>query len=189
MGRPATDKKDRLVDSAMVRFHRSGVAYSSLVSVAADAGVPPGNVFYYFRSKGALYEAVIDRWTTRVDAHLAQFESLDDPVKRVIEFLRRAGSRQQEYADFGCPLAALDRDLRQTSPELLPGRPLAAIRSWFDRQFGLVVDDETRASGFADFCFASLQGSYSLAHAAGDAGVVGRTVEQLVRWIEQEVRR
>ncbi len=189
MGRPATDKKDRLVDAAMRRFHHDGIGSSSLAAVAGEAGIPPGNVFYYFRSKDALTKAVIDRWCDRVADHLAAFDAQPDPVERIGDFLRSAAMRRQNYADFGCALAALDSDLRQDALSVASGRPLAMIRSWLHRQFGLALDDDSMAATVADFCLASLQGSYALAHADGDPLIVSRTVEQLIEWIPGKVRR
>lgn len=191
MGRPATDKKDRLVDAAMRQFHRDGVASSSLAAVASAAGVPPGNVFYYFRSKDALILAVIDRWCDRVGDRLAAFDVQPDPVCRIGDLLRSADSRRQGYADFGCPLAALSNDLRQgpTATAMLRDRPLAMIRAWLGRQFALAIDDEALAASHADFCFASLQGSFALANAAADPLIVSRTVDQLIQWIDDRVRR
>ena len=188
MGRPATDKKDRLVDAAMRRFHHDGIASSSLATVAGEAGIPTGNVFYYFRAKDALTTAVIDRWCDRVAEHLAAFDAQPDPVERIGDFLRSAASRRQDYADFGCPLAALDSDLRQDSMAVAAGRPLAMIRARLHRQIALAIGDERRAASQADFCLAGLQGSFALAHAAADPLIVSGTVHQLIEWIESNVR-
>ena len=191
MGRPATDKKGRLVEAAMRRFHHHGVASTSLAAVAGEAGVPPGNVFYYFRSKEALTTAVIDRWCDRVGHHLADFAVQADPVGTIGAFLRSAEARRQNYADFGCPLAALGNDLRHgsTATAMLRDRPLAMIRAWLGRQFTLAIGDEGLAASHADFCFAALQGSFTLAHATADPRIVSGTVDHLIQWIDDLVCR
>lgn len=185
MGRPATDKKDRLVEAAMQRFHQAGVAGSSLAAVANEAGVPPGNVFYYFQSKDALASAVIDRWCARVASHLVEFEADPDRLGRIGAFLRSADGRRQGYAEAGCPLAALGSDLRQGPASLAAAssRPLLLIRDWLAAQFGAALGLPEVAAGHADFCLASLQGSYALAHAAADPAIVTRTVDHLLAWI------
>ena len=190
MGRPATDKKNRLVDAAMRRFHHDGIASSSLAAVALEAGVPAGNVYYYFRSKEALTTAVIDRWCQRVGDHLAAFDVLPDPVHRIGDFLRSAHSRRQKYADFGCPLAALRNDLR-FGPSTMAGlrdQPLRIIHAWLGMQFALALDDNCPAAGHADFCLAALQGSFALAHASADSTIISRTVDHLIQWIDDQVR-
>ncbi|MCY7280240.1 MAG: TetR/AcrR family transcriptional regulator [Sphingomonas bacterium] len=185
MGRPATDKKARLIEAAMRRFHRDGVAGSSLAAVANDAGVPPGNVFYYFRSKDLLTQEVIDGWCARVKDSLEALETRADPRERLRIFVSNAGERRQNYADFGCPLAALTTDLRNAPSAIVAnsGQPLALLRAWLNAQFVALTDPHS-ASGLADFCMASLQGSFSLAHATSDPAIVSRTVDQLLKWID-----
>lgn len=185
MGRPATDKEDRLVDAAMRRFHHHGIAASSLGAIANDAGVAPGNVYYYFRSKEELTDQVIERWCTWVGESLSKLDAVADPRERIRQFVGGAGERRQGYADSGCPLAALRNDLRDALPAIAArsGQPLAMLRDWLTVQFATLPDaDEARAH--ADFCLAALQGSYALAHAAGDARIVSHTVDRLLSWID-----
>lgn len=185
MGRPATDKKQRLVEAAMRRFHHDGVAGSSLAAVAGDAAVPPGNVYYYFRSKDALTEGVIGYWCAWVSDHLERLDADPDPRGRLRAFVAAAGQRRQGYADFGCPLAALTSDLRKAPPALSADsrRPLAILRAWIEAQFA-ELDGAGSAGGHADFCLAGLQGSFALAHTTGDPETVSRTVDRMLAWID-----
>ena len=173
MGRPATAKKDRLIDAAMVRFHHHGIAASSLASVANDADVPAGNVYYYFQTKDQLTDSVVDRWCERVAASLAAHEAHSDPLVRLRSFIARAGDSRQYYTDHGCPLAAIASH---------SGRPLDLIRGWIADQFTAL--DPLSAQARADFVFASLQGSFALAQAARDPAIVAHVVRQLLDWIE-----
>ena len=173
MGRPATAKKDRLIDAAMTRYHHDGVAAASLASVARDADVAPGNVYYYFRSKDSLTEAVIARWCDRVRAMLTRHEAPRDPLDRVRSFVAGAADRGQAYTDHGCPLAALATH---------SGQPLDLIRAWLTVQFAQL--DPARARARADFCMASLQGSFALANAASDPAIIAHNIEHLHDWID-----
>ena len=169
----------------MRRFHQDGVADSSIAAVANDAGIPPGNVFYYFRSKEALTDEVIERWCVRVGQALDKVADEAAPLDRVRNLLASAKDRRQGYADFGCPLAALNNDLRNASPTIATssGRPLAMIHAWLNAQFRMMFDDE-QARGHADFCLAGLQGSFALAHASGDPQIISRTVDHLGEWLD-----
>ena len=184
MGRPATAKKDRLIDAAMLRYHHHGVAGSSLATVARAADVAAGNVYYYFQSKDLLTEAVIDRWCDRVVASLALHDTLPMPLDRVRAFVTTADNRRQAYTDHGCPLAALGVDLRSAPGTVgaQSGRPLALIRAWLADQFAQL--DRASASARADFCLASLQGSFALAHATNDPAIVAHSTRQLLDWID-----
>jgi AcrR family transcriptional regulator len=64
-GRPTaqtTDagQRDRLVDAAVTLFARHGVAATSTKAIAAEAGVTPALVHYYFRDRETLLDAVFD---------------------------------------------------------------------------------------------------------------------------------
>lgn len=62
-GRPSGDGPDlreRLLDAALARYVAKGIAASSLRSIAADAGVTPALLHYYFGDKAQLQQAVIE---------------------------------------------------------------------------------------------------------------------------------
>ena len=62
-GRPLLDSPDlrpRLIDAALACFVRDGIAGTSQRSIAADAGVTPALLNYYFGSKLALRDAVFE---------------------------------------------------------------------------------------------------------------------------------
>jgi len=62
-GRPATDSPElrpHLIDAALACFVRDGIAATSLRGIAAHAGVTPALLNYYFGSKLALRDAVVE---------------------------------------------------------------------------------------------------------------------------------
>ena len=62
-------KRDRLIEAAKAKFYQQGVARTTLADIAQQAQVPLGNVYYHFRTKEALVEAV-------VQAHTQELQSL-----------------------------------------------------------------------------------------------------------------
>ncbi len=63
-GRPAAradaGQRDRLIEAAVTLFARHGVAATSTKAIAAEAGVTPALVHYYFREREQLLEAVFE---------------------------------------------------------------------------------------------------------------------------------
>lgn len=62
-GRPLADSPDqrlRLLDAALLCFARVGMAATPLRAIAAEAGVTPAMLHYYFGDKTQLQQAVID---------------------------------------------------------------------------------------------------------------------------------
>lgn len=62
-GRPSgrdPELRARLLDAAIVRFSRAGIAGTSLRAIATEAGVTPALLHYYFGDKAQLQQAVIE---------------------------------------------------------------------------------------------------------------------------------
>src|SRR3984885_872985 len=62
-------KRQRLIDAACEVFYTRGVERTTLADIAAAAGIPLGNVYYYFKTKNDLIQAV-------VEAHLAEARAM-----------------------------------------------------------------------------------------------------------------
>ncbi len=184
MGRAANDKKSRLVAAAADLFHRRGLTSTSLANVAHHAEVPQGNVYYYFRSKNDLAAAVADEWLRRVDRSLDEVESDTDPWERLSSFIARAERCRSDYAVAGCPIAGLNRDLRQIGGDLAVAAAPAYERqlAWLAAQFaagGVKRDD---AEGHARFLLAAIQGSFLVGHALHDERLIGTVFAGIDHW-------
>ncbi len=55
------DKRTRLVDTAAKLVHEQGFNRTTLADISRESRVPLGNVYYYFRTKEAIGEALIDK--------------------------------------------------------------------------------------------------------------------------------
>jgi AcrR family transcriptional regulator len=91
-GRPSGDEqnlRERLLDTAIGQFARTGVGATSLRAIAAEANVTPAMLHYYFGDKGRLLQASIDERLLPALAPLrAQLEQLgSDPVALVEAFV------------------------------------------------------------------------------------------------------
>lgn len=90
-GRPAaqpadTGQRDRLIDAAVTLFARHGVAATPTKAIAAEAGVTPALVHYYFRDREALLDTVFDE---RVQPLVEQvFGSIGPPTSDPVAMLQ-----------------------------------------------------------------------------------------------------
>ena len=66
------DTRDRILEAALVSFGGRGYDAVSLDSIARDSGIRKQTVLYYFGSKDALMEAVIDRTVADLTSALLQ---------------------------------------------------------------------------------------------------------------------
>lgn len=163
----ATNKRELLIKAAASRFHRFGLSASSIAEVANDAGIPPGNVYYYFRTKDSLATAVQDHWQTRTDAALAEIDAgHPDAPSRLVAFLDRSEGNASFYAEAGCPIAVLSRDCRGGSDLLRPlaGRNFEKQAEWLERQFAEIGLSQRERLSAAWAILTAIQGGIALAY-------------------------
>lgn len=53
-------KRRQILDAAIVCFARNGFHKTATAEICAEAGMSPGNLFHYFKTKDALIEAIVD---------------------------------------------------------------------------------------------------------------------------------
>jgi TetR/AcrR family transcriptional repressor of nem operon len=96
-----------LVRSATDLLYRHGVDSPTLTEIAHKAGVPPGNVYYYFKTRDELVESVID---ARADGLRQLLDSLDrrsSPRARLKALARVSLDNRADIAANGCPIGTL----------------------------------------------------------------------------------
>jgi TetR/AcrR family transcriptional regulator, repressor of the ameABC operon len=93
MARPLTDieaGKAHLLDLIEHMIRERGGAAVNLSELAAEAGMSPANVYRFFDSKEALYEAVAKRWFAPKIAIMEEVTAVDGPIeKRLFDFFAR----------------------------------------------------------------------------------------------------
>ena len=164
----STANRELLVNAAASRFHRFGLSASSIANVANDAGIPPGNVYYYFQTKVSLALAVQAHWDMRVHSAFAEIEAAHpDAPSRLAAFLDGSEANASFYAQAGCPLAALARDLRNGGETLKPlaGRIFDAQAKWLETQFAAIGLSGREPTNAAWAILTAIQGGIGLAHA------------------------
>jgi TetR/AcrR family transcriptional regulator, transcriptional repressor for nem operon len=55
------DNRTRLIQAAVTMAYRHGFGKTSLADIAEEAKVPLGNVYYYFKTKEAIGEAIVEQ--------------------------------------------------------------------------------------------------------------------------------
>jgi TetR/AcrR family transcriptional regulator, transcriptional repressor for nem operon len=102
-----------LVRSATDLLYRHGMARPTLAEVAHTAGVPPGNVYYYFKTRDELVEAVIDARIDGMRHLLASLERRSSPRARLRALARVWLDNRDDIAASGCPIGTLCSELNK----------------------------------------------------------------------------
>ena len=77
--------RDRIVDSARQLFWEQGYAATSLAQISEASGANTGSIYYFFKTKEAILEAVLDHYDEQLFVWLVDpvFERTDDPLERI----------------------------------------------------------------------------------------------------------
>ena len=183
-GRRRGDKRERLVAGAGDLLHRQGVAGTTLAQVAEASDVPPGNVYYYFRTKDDLVRAVIEARNGQVRAMLASFETRRSPAARLKALAHQWVEMRDLVARYGCPFGTLasELDRRDDGLDEAAAEPLAALVDWAQAQFRLLGRRDARELAVA--LISGVQGGAVLANAFRDPDLMSAHVRHLDRWID-----
>src|SRR5919197_5061390 len=103
----ALDKRRRLVEAAMKLSYEQGYSRTTLADIAGEADVPLGNVYYYFKTKEAIGEALVEQRLADYRALRERWEEHPDPRNRLAAFVQMTLDKRRDLARSGCPIGSL----------------------------------------------------------------------------------
>jgi TetR/AcrR family transcriptional repressor of nem operon len=182
-GRPG--KRERLVASATELLHRQGVQATTLAEIADAADVPPGNVYYYFKTRDDLVRAVMDSRAEQINALLRSLDRRATPQARLKGLAHSWAEVADLVAAHGCPLGSLSSELNKSGDDLAGGaaKLFGLVLDWSEEQFRAIGRKDARH--LAITLFAGVQGAALLANTLGDPKIMQREARRLERWIDQ----
>jgi TetR/AcrR family transcriptional repressor of nem operon len=165
----SADKRAELVAAATLLLHEQGFHRTTLAEVAARAEVPLGNIYYYFKTKEALAEAVICAHEGALRARFASWTRAHrDPRARLRCLVHAPLDSADRVIQFGCPHGSLCQELEKLgadSPLARAGaRLLAVYIDWVEEQFRLLGVARGEARARATDLVGALQGAMLLAN-------------------------
>ena len=185
MPRPASDKRERLTGAAVRLVHTQGLERATIANIAAEAGVAPGSVYYYFKTKDDVARAVLAAHQEQWDQQVADWESLGDARERLVAYIDATVTLAAHTTAHGSAIAGLAADLRRSTPELaeLAGQVHTAIVDWAATQFGELGFPADAARARALHLVTGMEGAEVMAHALGEPDALEREAAHLRRWV------
>ena len=184
MAKAQTDKRARLIETAMKLAYKHGFRETSLADIAEASHVPVGNVYYYFKTKDELGEAVVERRLAEFRAFREEIDRLSSPKERLFAFVESIHRNQEQLARGGCPLGGLCTELHKEGGAL--AKKSAALFTepmrWLEEQFR-AVGHEKDSRELAVHLFSAFQGMAAVALGANDRDVVVMEAKRLQDWI------
>jgi len=183
------DKRARLVDAAAKLVHEQGFHRTTLADISDESGVPLGNLSYYFKTKDAIGEAVVDRLACAYDALRESWESTPDPRDRLTSFIQMTMDNRDVLSRSGCPVGTLCAELGKEGGAVADSatRVLGELLGWIEAQFRLLGKGAASAD-LANHLLSAIQGTSLLALAFHDSKLVERESRYLRRWVHDLAR-
>lgn len=178
------DKRDVLVATAAGLFWRQGFAMTSLAQIAAESGIPLGNIYYYFKTKAELARGVADIFVTETENMLTEIVETDqDPRRRLQSLIEKLAHSLKSRVDNGCPIALGIRDFRHESPEAAEraAEVFSLLIGFIGRELGRTGLRPSTALGTARNAVAEWQGGIMLAHGLKDPTVLAESFRRMER--------
>ena len=178
------DKRTRLIETATKLAYSRGFRETSLADIAEAARVPVGNVYYYFKTKEELAEAVVERRLEEFRAVRAEWDRLSSQKERLLAFVGSIQANREQLARGGCPFGGLCAELHKEGGAL--AKKSAALFTepmrWLEEQFRAAGHDKDSRE-LAMHLFSAFQGIAAVAHGANEPDLVLMEVRRLKNWI------
>ena len=184
MAKRKADSRTRLVRAAETVTYRYGYAGAALADIAKEARVPLGNVYYYFKTKDEIGNAIVELRVSRFQRLLQELDKAESPKERLCGFVHIKIRNREELARSGCPVGTLCSELQKHGGAVAKrSRVLfAEALGWMERQFqGLGKGEDSR--GLALHLLSATQGVSVLAHTFHDPTMIEMEAARLKEWI------
>jgi len=173
------DKRQRIVKSAKRLIHRQGYHKTTLAHIAHHSGVTIGNIYYYFKTKKQIVNAIIDERTDKFMVRAHEWEEDPNPRNRLLSFLEIPPTIEKAITKYGCSVGSLLQELNKTSdiePDIA-NKTLQAQIDWVVEQFRLLGKNDPE--GEAHHFIATIQGGCLLANSMQNHDILHLQLKRL----------
>jgi TetR/AcrR family transcriptional regulator, transcriptional repressor for nem operon len=183
MAKARIDKRSRLVDSAAKLAYERGFARTALADIAHDAKVPLGNIYYYFKTKAEIGEAVIARQVADVRQMREKAQAVS-PRDCLLAFVQAVADNRNVLAYRGCPVGTLTSELNKEDGPLArqAEQPFQELLEWMETQFA-AMGRAREKKALAVHLLSALQGAALLANTFRNSDLVVVEADHLRKWI------
>ncbi|HYY48440.1 MAG TPA: TetR/AcrR family transcriptional regulator [Thermoplasmata archaeon] len=185
MAASKADSRARLIQAAVALSYRRGFRTTSLADIAKEAGVPLGNVYYYFKTKGEIGHAIIEVRLAQFETARRSWDLFRSPKERLCASVDAVRDTKQDRAAHGCPIGTLSTDLRREGGLLADRASVLFSRymAWLEAQFMDMGKKKTEARGLALHLLSVLEGISLLANSFRDPALVDAETARLKKWV------
>ncbi len=182
--------QQRIINAANQLFYKKGYNRTSFTDVVEEAEVPRGNIYYYFKSKDEMLQAVIKSRLETTETMLGEWsKTIPKPLDRLERFVKIMYDSTPALLRSGCPMGSLNIELAKDQPELsVESKKLFNLfRQWLGTQF-VAMGYPDEAQELAMQLLARGQGIIVMAQVYQDPGFLERGTKEINLWLENLAR-
>ncbi len=185
MTRTHIDKRSRLVSAAMDLAYQNGFGATSLADIAREAEVPLGNVYYYFKTKDEIGEAIVELRLAQLSAQRQRWNEAGSPKDRLCACVQGVFENKDFLAQHGCAVGTFCSELHKAGGSVATRATeiFAQHLAWIESQFRALGKGKD-SNGLAVHLLSAMQGVSVLAHSFHDSGLVATETKRLKSWIQ-----
>ncbi|WP_297019877.1 TetR/AcrR family transcriptional regulator [Thalassospira sp.] len=177
------EKRQKLARAAMNVIWRDGYHAATIQSVANEAGLPAGGVFYRFPKKHDLAQAALETMQGEFIPLLGSIKSKGAVGDRLSVFFDYLDAMTPRRVSHGCPLARLMLDM-PSDADFDPARKIGqgvfdALIDWVAEQLREGGLDAGRAAMEGRRIVLRWQGAIVLAHSMNDRAILDDEIDDL----------
>lgn len=182
----AIDKYTRLVEAGAKVIHEQGFQNTLLADVAREAEIPQGSIYYYFKTKDDIAEAIISHRIKDLLDLTKKWDAYPNPKKRLNALIQVWVEDREVDSSYGCPIGSLCYELAKNRGQLCDksAEQLQVLIKWSELQFKELTKSPRQASDLALHLMCALQGVSLIANAFGDAQMILRETKHLKSWLK-----
>jgi TetR/AcrR family transcriptional regulator, transcriptional repressor for nem operon len=179
-----TEKRDRLIQTAATLVYQQGFHQTTLATIAEQAQVPLGTVYYFFKTKEAIGEAVVEYYLGKYQGRCQQWDNDPDPKARLQAFIQIMLDRDQFLAQSGCPIGTLCGELHKQDGPLADqaSRIFEGLLLWLATQFRLLGKGD-ESEDLALHLLSAVEGAALLTQSFHTPDYFVREARRLKEWI------
>jgi TetR/AcrR family transcriptional regulator, transcriptional repressor for nem operon len=185
MARTHIDKRSRLVSAAVGLAYQNGFGATSLANIAREAKVPLGNVYYYFKTKDEIGEAIVEQRLEELSAQRERWNEAGSPKDRLCACVQDVFRNKDFLAEHGCAIGTFCSEVHKAGCSVATRATdiFAQHLAWIESQFRALGKGKD-SNSLAVHLLSAMQGVSILAHSFHDSGLVAMETKRLKTWIQ-----
>lgn len=186
MAKTKADNWSRLLRAAEKTTYHRGFGNASIADIAQAARVPLGNVYYYFKTKDEIGDAIVELRVSRFRKLLQEFDKASSPKERLCAFVQTKIRNRATLARSGCPVGTLCSELRKLGSGAAGKSKVlfAEALAWMETQFK-ALGKGADSRRLAVHLLSATQGVSILGHTFHDPRMIQMEAARLKNWIRR----